>query len=640
MLQLIRERSKGLLVWTIVGLIIITFALFGLSSYLGGSGSAASIAEVNDTEISQNQLLRAQRNYLERLQQIQGEQFDPSLFDNKEVKRQVLQGLIRRELIQQHINEVGYRPSPEQVINSIHSYPVFQEDGKFSRDRYRTLLRQEGIAPEQFERDVASDLASDQLRRGVAGSAFVTDSELKRYLDLKYQQRQIGYLVLKLERFLDKVQPEQSQIEQYYQDNRDQFMTPEQVSIDFIDLDLKQLSKQYEVSQQEVEQYYEAHRNNYIEQPERREVSHILIAINAERTQDQALGLTQELARKLDQGADFSRLAREYSDDPGSASQGGDLGLIQPGIFDPEFERVALELKQGAISEPVKTQFGYHLIRADVVKPATVKPLAKVEEQIRQELRMRQAEQEFYEKVDALSRYSYEMPDSLQGVAEQVGLKVEQSSMFTRRGGKGLTAEPKVVNAAFSEDVLKSGRNSDVLELSDTRYLVLRVNEHQPARARPLEEVKEEIAQRLKQQQAQELAIQTAREIKSALAKGEPADKVAANYKVDWQTPGLIGRRPGQDEKLDIAIRRTAFAMPVPAAGESSAVLTPVRGGNVAVIQLQSVRPGELPSGQQLERERQQLSTAYGLSEYEALLEDLRNQAEIRISDELSDEQS
>ncbi|MGD8796849.1 MAG: peptidylprolyl isomerase, partial [Thiohalophilus sp.] len=425
-----------------------------------------------------------------------------------------------------------------------------------------------------------------------------------------------------------------------YQDNRDRFMIPEQVSIDYIDLDLKKLSKQYEVSQQEVEEYYAAHRNNFIDQPERHEVSHILIAVNAERTQEQALALAQELAKKLDQGADFSKLAREYSDDPGSAPQGGKLGPVQPGTFVPEFESAALALKQGAISKPVKTQFGYHLIRADVVKPATIKPLAKVEEQIRQELRMHQAEQEFYEKVDALSRYSYEMPDSLQGVAEQVGLKVEQSSMFTRQGGKGLTSEPKVVNAAFSEDVLKTGRNSEVLELSDTRYLVLRINQHEPARARPLEEVKQEIVLRLKQQQAQQLAIKSAEEIKSALSKGEPAARVAAEYKVDWQNPGFIERRPGKDEKLDIRIRRTAFAMPVPKAGELTTALTPLSDGNVAVISLQSVKPGELPSGQQLERERQQLSNAYGQSEYEALLEDLRDKAEIRISDEFSNEQS
>lgn len=638
MLELIRERAQGMLVWTIVGLIIITFALFGLSSYLGGGGDGGNVAEVNGTEISENQLLRAQRDYLQRLQQIQGEQFDPDLFDSERVKREVLQGLVRRELIQQHVNELGYQPSAGQVLEAIHSFQVFQEDGKFSSERYKTILRQQGLVPEQFERDVASDLAVEQFRNGIAGSAFVTDAELQRYIQLKYQQRDIGYLVVTLDRFLEQARPDEAAIKQFYETNRQRFMTPEKVSINYIELDLERLSRQYEVSQQEVEQYYTEHRDNYTEGEERRHVRHILVAVNEQRSQEEALTQAQQVTRQLEQGADFAALAKQHSDDPGSAAQGGDLGTIQRGAFDPDFEQAAFALAEGEISEPVKTRFGYHVIRVEEIQAAEVKPLAEVEDSIRQELRMRQAEQEFYEKVDALSRYSYEMPDSLQGVAEQVGLTVQQSPLFSRQGGEGFLANPKVAQAAFSDEVLQQRRNSEVLELDDTHFLVLRVNEHQPAQAKPLEEVRAQIERQLKRQQAQQLALEAARSIQDELKESAAPAEVAARHGYDWQAAGLIDRRPREGERLDGMIRQSAFSMPSPQPGQNSHTLSPMQNGNVAVIRLQAVQPGQLPEGGELRRERQQLSAVFGRSEYEALLESLRSEADIRISEKLGGE--
>jgi len=635
MLQLIRDRAQGMLVWTIVGLIIITFALFGLSSYLTGGGGKSSVAEVNGTEINENQLLRAQRDYLQRLRQFQGDQFDPSLFDNKRVKREVLEGLIQRELIQQHINEMGYQPGPQQVLDAIHSFEVFQEDGRFSSQRYKQLLRQQGIVAEQFERDVASDLAVEQLRNGIAGSAFVTDAELQRYLRLKYQQREIGYLVLDLARFQEQVSPDEAAIEQFYRANQGRFMTEEKVSVDYLELDLTQLARQYEVNQEEIEAYYAAHRESYSEGEERRQVRHILIATHAERSQEEARDKAQQLYQQLVEGADFAQLAREHSDDPGSAAQGGNLGRIERGVFDPDFEQAAFALGEGDISEPVKTRFGYHLIRADVVQPPRVKPLAEVEDEIRQELRMRQAEQEFYEKVDALSRYSYEMPDSLDGVGEQLGLQVQQSPLFTRQGGEGVLEDPRVVNAAFSEEVLERRRNSEVLELSDTRFLVLRVNQHQPAREKALQEVRPQIVSFLKRQQAQALAAEAAESIRTEIEQGAAPDAVAGRYDAQWQTPGLISRQPQPDERLDNTIRQAAFRMPAPGDNGASLTTTALPDGNLAVIRLQAVQAGELPAGETLSRERQQLAAAMGVSEYNALLESLRRQAKITISDEL-----
>ena len=542
--------------------------------------------------------------------------------------------MIQRELIQQHINDTGYQPGPQQVLDAIQDYDAFKEDGRFSSDRYKTLLRQQGIAPEQFERDVASDLAFEQLRNGIIRSAFVTDAELQRYLRLKYQQREIGYLVLDVADFLEQAKVDEAEVEAFYQANRGRFMTPEKVSLNYLELDLQQLAKQYEVSQQQVEAFYASQQDRFREGEVRREVSHILIAINSERTQSEALEKAQQLLHELEQGADFARLARAHSDDPGSASQGGDLGEIERGAFDPDFEQAAFALEEGAISEPIKTRFGYHLIKADKVVSPPVKPLAEVEDEIRQELRMRQAEQDFYEKVSELERYSYEMPDSLQGVAEQLDLKVQQSPLLTRQGGEGVLGHPKVVNAAFSEQVLQQRRNSEVLELSDTRFLVLRVNEHKPATEKSLQEVRPQVVRLLKQQQAQKLAAEAARSIKAALEQGAAPGTLAARHDTRWQTPGLIGRRAQQDSvELNETLRQAAFRMPAPE-GEASVTTTALPNGDMAVIRLQAIRDGELPGEETQMRERQQLAAAFGVSEYNALVESLREQAEIRISDD------
>ncbi|TDY00076.1 SurA N-terminal domain-containing protein [Thiohalophilus thiocyanatoxydans] len=636
MLQLIRDRAQGVFVWVIVGLIIITFALFGLSSYLTGGGEASSVAEVNGTEISENQLLRAQRNYLQRLQQFQGEQFDTSLFDSPRVKREVLQGLISRELIQQHIDEMGYQPGPEQVVNAIREFEVFQEEGSFSGQRYKMLLRQQGLSTEQFERDVASDLASEQLRNGIIQSAFVTDAELERYLRLKHQQRDIGYLELALDRFLDRVELDEGQIEAFYEDNRSRFRSQEKVTLNYLELDLKEQAREYEADEEAVRDYYASHRDNYTEQAGQRRVSHILVAMNDERSQNEARDKAEQLHQQLEDGAEFAELASRHSDDSGSAEQAGDLGRIERGEFDPDFEEVAFELDEGEISAPVKTRFGYHLIKVESVQPARVKPLAEVEDEIREELRMRQAEQDFYEKVSDLERYSYEMPDSLQGVAEQLGLEVKQSAPLTREGGEGVLGNSRVVNAAFSDEVLEEGRNSEVLELSDTHFLVLRVDEHEPAQVKSLEAVKPEIIRYLRQQQAQEMALETAQNLRKELEQGASASTLASRHGAQWRTPGLISRQPGGEDRLDNTLRQTAFRMPPPEEGRPSVTTTALPNGNVAVIRLQAIQTGEVPANNTLQSERQQLSAAFGDSEYNALLESLRRQADIDVSDELS----
>jgi len=640
MLQTIRDRAQGIVVWTIVGLIIITFALFGLSSYLSG-GSKSNIAEVNGSEITQTQLTRAQQNYLQRMQQMLGKNFNPDMFDNDMVKQQVLQGLITREVIQQHVKDVGLQPAAQQVVSYIQSFPAFQEDGHFSNERYKQVLRVQGIAPEQFEHDVASDLAVAQMRNGIIQSAFVTQAELQRYARLKNQQRDIGYLILGLDSFEKQVKPTAEQVETFYNANKESFMTPEKVSINYLELDLNKLAERYDVSEDEIKQYYQSNRNSFVKKPEQREARHILIKIDADQTEAEAKKKIEELRQKIEAGADFANLAKQYSQDPGSAKQGGELGFFGRNVMDPAFEKVAFSLKPGEVSQPVKTPFGYHLIKLEKIRPETITPLAEVKDKIRHELQMRQAEQDFYQRIDDLNRYSYEMPDSLDGVADKLGLEVKHSPMFTRRGGEGIFGNPKVINAAFSDEVLQQGRNSEPVELSDTHVMVLRVNKHQPAQQKALADVRSEIVNELKRQQAQQLAITTAEQLRSELQTDDKSgEQLAKQYKVQWLKPGYISRQPDAKSKLDKAIRQEAFRMPKPDKQQASTAIARLGDGNIAVLELYAVRDGEVDKEPaKIKTDRLRLSSAFGDSEYQATLQSLRSKADITINKPVQAEQ-
>lgn len=631
MLQAIRDRAQGIVVWTIVGLIIITFALFGLSTYLSGP-SKIVVADINGTEISQNDLLRAQQNYLQRMQQLLGKQYDPAMFPDERVQREVLQGLITRALVDQHLNEAGYQVAFTQVLDKLRTIPAFQDNGSFSADLYKQVLRTQRMNPELFEQDLARDLASEQLYRGISQTAFVTPAELQRYAVLKNQQRNISYLTLDLADYTRTVQPTEQQIQDYYAANKQAFMTREQVSVDYLELDIRQMASQYDVSEADLKQYYDTHRANYSQQAEQRKASHILLKVDEQHKDTDVRQQADELLARLRNGEDFAKLAREYSQDPGSAKQGGDLGYFGKGIMTPPFEAAVFALQKGELSEPVKTEFGYHLIRLDDIRPEQLTPFEEVKQQIKTELQLQQAEQAYYEKADELNRYSYEMPDSLAGVADKMGLTLKQSPLFTRQGGPGLFADPKLVGAAFSEEVLRQGRNSEPVQLSDTHVVVLRVREHREARQKQLGEVKDQVTAQVRAQLARQQLEETATKIQQALEAGQAGEAVAKQYKLKWNEAGFIQREPSDKQQLDLALRQQAFQLPRPA-GQAVTATVRLSNGNMAVMQLQAVRDGQAETDTaRIKANQVRLASVAGSVSYDAFLDSLQQDADINIT--------
>ena len=630
MLQSIRDRAQGIIVWTIVGLIIITFALFGLSSYLSGTAKAV-VATVNGVEISETELLREYQNAQQRLQQMLGANYRADLFNEQIMKEQVLEGLIQRELINQQLDAENYHVAPQQVVATLQQMPAFQDtNGEFSAENYRRVLSLQGIPAELFEMQLARDIANEHLRNGIVRSTFVTEAEGQRYQSLQEQQRKIGYLRIPQQRYLEKITVSDAEISAFYEQYADEFRTPEEVSVDYIELNLADLAKQFEIGDAELRDYYEQHQENYVSQQEQRKVRHILVKVDADVNDEAARKQIESLATRVQNGEDFAAIAKAESQDPGSAAQGGDLGFISLGIMDKAFEQAAFQLAQNQLSQPIRTRFGYHLIEVTDIKPVELTPFDEAKVLIRKDLQTQQAEQRFYEEVDKLNNLSYEIPDSLIPVAEQLGLQVKQSPLFTASGGEGLFSNDRIVSAAFSEEVLQQNRNSELLEISDTHVVVLHLREHKAASQRPLDQVRELIAGRLKQQQAREMADQDAQTALARLAAAEAPEQVAAAYQQKWQDAGFIKRQASETDKLNDQIREAAFSLPRPKDNQPELTNLILPGGDAVVVALYSVQDGE-PStdGQALQAIGQQLANISGQIEYSAFLAYLQSQADI-----------
>ena len=628
MLQLIRDRAQGLVVWTIVGLIIITFALFGLSSYLSGSAKV-NVATVNDTEISQTEFLRAYQNYQQRLQQMLGKNYNPAMFNEDVVKQQVLDGLITREVLTQTLEQTGFGASPDQIFKKIRSIDSFyDENGQFSPEQYKRVLALQGMNSAMFEQRVTQDIADEHLYAGLMRSAFVTPKQIEAYAKLQSQKREVDYILVSHQSFMKSLKISDDDIEKYYADNKQQFKTPEMVSIEYLELDINEVAGEYEISESEIRQQYDQNAKLYESEPEQRKASHILIAVNDKTDDAKAKAEIEKVQARLDKGEDFSAIAKEVSQDPGSANQGGDLGFFGRGVMDKAFEEMTFSLKKDEVSKPVKSTFGYHIIKLTDIKAGKVTPFKDVKNKIKKELQVQKAEQKFYTDIDTLNNLTYETPDSLLPAADALGLTVKESQMFTRRGGQGILQNQKIVNAAFSEEVLIKGINSQLIELSDTHLVVLRNKEHKPSDVMALDKVRSRIESKLKRDQAIIKATELAKTLAEKLQAGEKPETTAKTDKAaSFVKAGLIGRKPGKDDaKVRPDIRQAAFKMTRPADKPVTKQVA-LNNGDQAIVVLSKVVDG----GEAEKNSQQQLTAVYGNASYDGYVKYLREQADITL---------
>lgn len=629
MLQAIRNNAQGVFVWIIVGLIVVSFALFGLGSYLSGASKVVA-ASVNGVEISGTDLTRAYQNYQERLRKMFGEQYSPEMFDTTRVKTEVLQGLITQEVMNQMLGEEGYLASQAQILETIKKYEAFQEGGKFSASRYKEVLSSQGMNGEAFENDISRDIATQQVRSAISTSTFLTEKEKKHLAALQNQKREIGYFDVAVQPYRKLINVSDEDIKSYYEKNTQLYLTDEKVQIEYIELNMDDVAAQQEVTDEIVKQHYESSPENYMASDD------VTAKIKIET-----------LRKKIQQGEDFAILAKKHSQDKGSAKQGGDLGYLTRGI-EETFDNVVFAMKKGEVSQVIKSKSGFQIIQLDDIRAGDpeerkvrhilvkaenkLKPLAEVKDAIINELQYQQAGKVFFDDADQLNNLSYDTPDSLNPVADALGIKLKASTMITRRGGTGLFANPKILNAAFSDEVLKKGRNSELLELSDTHLVVLRIKEHQVASVLPLDKVKARIKDSLLQQQSSIKAEEVTADILARLQNNESIESIQKRYpEIKWNKTGFIKRnadnKQNVSEQLPVQIRQHAFAMPKPSTEKISWDKVTLSIGNNAVIGLFKV---ESTSDEKADDAR--ITQIIGDTDYNSFVQYLKSQADISVS--------
>lgn len=619
MLQAIRDRAHGIFSWVLLIIIGVPFALWGIQNYLD-AGQERPVAEIGKRKIYERDVNRA---YEESLQTMPG----LAQFDEKEVKRQSLERLIREELISTAAHDQGLYVGDDGVRDFLQALPYFQTDGAFDKDKYRQMLASQNLAPAQYAEQVRGALAMEQYQRGITDSVLVLEEQVQTLYRLRNQQRAIDYVVLpprKSEQALTD-----NDISNYYDQHRAEFRDPETVSIDYLVLTLDELARAVDPSEADLRALYEEQKNVFTTE-ERRRVSHILVAAeegNAEADQ-KALAKIKTIQERLRKGDAFAKLAQELSEDSASASKGGDLGVLAKGTIDPALEAAATALGKEQVSEPVRTPFGYHLIQVTGLEPGTTKSFEQVRAELVKMFQRNAADSRFYELGQKLTELSFEHPDTLEPAAKAVGKTVQNSAPFTRAAGEGIAAQAAVRDAAFSDDVL-NGKNSDLIELSPEEVAVIRVRDHRPAADRSLEAVRAEVVDRMRRERSLELTRQSAMDVVKALDGGASLADQARSAHVTVQSPAAFRR---DTDAVPMPLVSAVFSAAKPSEGGRVSGVVALGDGSQAVYQLKSIiDPKPAPGDQEIERLKGYLVANLGQRQFAAWLDSLRRGADVEI---------
>lgn len=631
MLQRIREKIEGWFATLILGLITVPFALWGINSYFDGD-SKIHVADVNGTKISADNYRNALDQQRRSIQEYLGKNFQPSLVDNPEFKQRVVEQLALEVLVTQAAHEQGYRVSDGQLAQLIKEDPSFQRDGKFDPALYQALLRRSGRDARGMEAGLRDNLIKRQFAAGFGETAILANADVNALIGLLDQKREIGYVTFSPESFAAKVSLAPDAAEAHYRAQVEQYTRPERVRVEYLVLSAHELAAKLKPSEDDLRKAYNEDSARF-STPEQRRASHILFNLPATAAeQQQALAKIEAIRTQALSGTDFAQLAKQHSQDVGSSGNGGDLGLIERGLFHPEFERAALALKAGEVSKPVRTKDGYHLIKITALKPEVRKSFAEVRDVIDKELRKRLAEEQFFEMSERFRTLTFEQADSLQPAAQALGLKIAQSDWFTRDGGTGIAADRKVVEAAFDPELRSQGRNSNTLELADNSLVVIRALAHEPAVERPFSEVRADIEQTLRREAARSAAARAGEDLLAALNGGGDLSVLAKQQGLKPLTPKPFARH--QTAGLDPKLVEAVFKAARPADGRPVHGGIELQNGGYAVFSLRRVEPGnpEQADPKVKAQARQMLNERRGAGLYNDYRSALRKQASVKIN--------
>ena len=627
MLQNMRDKAQGWIAKAIIAFIAFTFAIFGLES-LAPNPNNPEVAEVNGQEITQQQLMQAVDQQRRLLMQQLGGNFDPSMFNDQMLQQAALEGLIQKEVVRQYADKVGMSISAQSVDQLIRSTPEFQVDGQFDANRFQQLVRSLGMTPVQFRQYLREELLASHIRASIAGSEFATPYEVQMLTDIQQQTRDVAWLTLDVAAAREAVKVDEETITSYYQDHQAEYMTPEQVSLEYVVLDRSKLAEQIEVSEADIKARYDARVADQKEKADNTVTASMILLESSETRDEKAtLALADELRQRMNKGEDFSALAREYSEEPDSAAKGGDLGAVETGFLGAAFDEALAALTKGEVSQPVLTDFGVVLIKRTAGAEVDIPTLAAMRNELVREFKESAVDPLFVEQSQKLADISFEAAD-LQQPAEELGLDVQATDLFGRRGGEGIAENRAVIDAAFSDDVLNLQANSEPLDIGPGKVAVVRMKEHKQPEVKPLSDVRDAIVAQIQQERADQQLNDKADAILAELGADKTGAEVAEAYAAEWQTKENARRG---EEGVPQQLLMDAFKLPHPQAGMTSYGKTALPNGDVVVVAVNKVVQGtEAVESEQVQTIGNILSMRMGEALFGEYQQDLKNTADVK----------
>lgn len=625
MFDLVHKNKR--LMQLILAIIILPFAFFGIDSYFRGGSGGDSVATVGDYKISQNEFTQSLRERQDMLRRVSGDRVDPALLDSPELRFSVIENLVQQRLLVDRALRAGLIVTDRQVQDVVGTVDAFKEEGKFSYARYEELLRAQGMTPLIFEQRMRQDLLVDHLTHAYTGASFVSRAEAALVLRISEQQREVSHFTLTADSFVPQVKLEADAAKKYYDSHQDEFRVPEQVRIEYLILSADELQAQMQPAAAELRQAYEANSRRFVVK-ESRQASHILIAADAGGGADarkKAKAKAEELYAQLKKNpGNFAALAKQHSQDPGSAANGGDLGFFEHGAMVKAFDDAVFSMKAGEISPPVETEFGYHIIRLAEVRGGKGKTFEEARPEIEAELKKQLAARKFAELAETFSNMLFEQADSLKPAADLLKATPQKSGWITRTGGdNALLGNQKLLQAVFSEDVLKNKRNTEAIEIAPGMLAGARVAEYKPSTVQPFDQISGALVKKLTLQQAGQLAAQEGRARLEALKQGK-------NPQVGWSTPQLASR--GDAKGLPGEVLRQAFKVDAGKLPVYSGTEVPGGYALVRVSKVQEVADGAKDKQNAIAQTLRQVA---GQAELAAYLASLRQKSEVMIRRDL-----
>ena len=613
MLGAIRNKSKGWVAYLIVGLITVPFALFGIQDYASRSANT-SIAKVDGEDIDINiyyqELNTQQRNLQQQLGAAYTQEIDNTL------KQTLLDSLINEKLIENYANSLDIVTLDDEVKSVIEMNQAFLVDGEFSQERYIQLLRLNSYTPAGYEIAQSKSLNREQIKRNLSGSAFMSSTQIEQLNNLAAQEREVSYIALNTENYVDQVSVSESQISDYFNENRSNFIEGRKVKVDFVELTLDSMEEPEQPTESDLRNLYDENADLYTN-PERRRAQHILI---------ESEDLANELLSQIKEGADFAELAKANSEDTSSSEEGGDLGFFEKELMGAEFDEVAFAMNIGDVSDVVETDYGFfHIIKLTDIEPETMQSFEMVEDRLVSLYIKNAKEKSLFGSLEEFMNLSYE--ESLDMVADQFALEVQSSDYFS----EGSTQyDPKFVTSAFSSAVIDEGLNSEVMEISPEKFVVLALSDLQSERERDLNEVEGQIEAALKSAAAKEIIDNLAENIASALTSGDEqtANQIISDNNLEWVNQGWITRA----SNLPFDLSSLSYTLTKPEDGRHTYSAESANRLTSLVIDLSGVR---VPEGD----EDTGISALYLSQEnnemFISLINQLRENAEIKVFTEL-----